>query len=223
MISLKGVDGVSYAKVKNAQCLKADGSGQAGENGRPGKPGQNGGYFIGRAMNSNGVINEIDKLTIDVSGGDGGSGEDGGDGAKGMDGEDGNIEEVKGRDTQFCVKRKKYTFKDKDKAGKVETVFKAFLTFNGQMLETYRSSGKPPAKGGDAGCGGVGGLGGNAGKVSLINLKGDSISVQNCTGRCGVNGSAGEPGMGGKYGTVYEGVYLNEIVAPFANLRREAR
>ena len=132
-----------------------------------------------------------------------------------MDGENGNIKGVSKRDSQCCVKRKKYALGDKDLAGKAESVAKAFLTFNGQMLETYRSCGKPPAKGGDAGCGGMGGRGGKAGKVLLINLKEESISIKDCAGRYGYNGSAGLPGRGGKYGTVYEGVYINEIVAPF--------
>lgn len=96
MISLRGADGESYSntKAQNARGLELDGSGQAGEDGRPGKSGQNGGCFIGKVTSPNGMINELNKLTIDVSGGDGGNGEDGGDGSKGMDGENGNIKDV---------------------------------------------------------------------------------------------------------------------------------
>jgi hypothetical protein len=216
IISLKGKDGANYEQPKadDGHGLKIDGVGEFGKDGLPGKAGQNAGSFFGKSIK---IFPESNKLTIDVSGGNGARGQHGGDGAVGEIGMDGNRDkliEVVAREQEreeYLIKREKFKFGKKNGWGQAGHVIKALTTFNDQLLETYRIKGTSGKRGGDSGRGGNGGLGGFAGKIKLT-FNCDNRVCEN--GNIGIIGNPGNPGRGGRNGLSYEGLYVNEMVMP---------
>jgi len=169
-ISLKGKDAQNFEfPAQSVHGQNKDGSGKSGINGIPGEPGESGGSFFGKVM-LGGKITGIDKLLIDIRGGDGGNGQDGGDGSNGCDGKDAALKPVNDRDPKCLVGREEYNWSKKETTEKLSQVWKTVGTFNGQMLETYRSVGKKGKRGGDGGQGGAGGKGGLTGRLIFDNI-----------------------------------------------------
>ncbi|CAG8485565.1 3197_t:CDS:2 [Gigaspora rosea] len=162
-----------------------------GEDGLPGLPGYCGGNFYGKGN----TFFDLSSLTINVSGGDGGQGQDGGNGANGLDGNNFGEEFVKNKEYFALMSREKVKIfsSDEEKARFLDKVIKCaekcakfVITFNDKHEETYEYF-DPGQKGGNGGWGGIGGFGGKPG---------------------------GKPGLGGKHGQKYRGVYINERIFP---------
>jgi hypothetical protein len=162
----------------------------AGEDGLAGNCGSNGGIFIGIAKN----FYNMEKLTVNISGGKGGKGQDGGNGGIGSDSYN-------------------HGTKDKAKLIKSEKISESPDGLSSEYIEHYLSEGKSGGKGGDGGKGGKGGLGGKVGycSPSIINLVKLISKVTN-----GDDGLAGHCGRGGKNGIDY--TETRQIKTLFASL-----
>lgn len=216
LISLKGKDGESdmndieeISMETNKDIMNKDKE-LSGMDGKPGNPGNNGGNFLGYRKYS---IN-INKLTIDVSGGMGGFGQNGGNGLNGLNGMDACLLRVKKRDPSICKTIKNYPKVDSSNMDKKWYEIREMLTYNDQYIDEYELIGEEGGKGGDTGAGGIGGFGGYRGKIILKEFKEKPILIE----KNGANGKDGEPGKipgkGGEYGKTAKGKYLHEIFCP---------
>ncbi|KAM3128150.1 hypothetical protein pb186bvf_019749 [Paramecium bursaria] len=181
LINLKGQPGQSISE----QARSGDEKNIHGDVGQDGNQGEAGGIFYVDAQK----YFSIEKLIIDISGGDGGNGQDGGDGLNGNDGENGKAEEVEQRlkECEVEVQQQQYHIVD---------IFHYY----------YLSSGKPGGIGGDSGCGGIGGQSGAKGVVHFHYLQAiNQIIIDNS--KIGLNGKNGKPGSGGQNGLDYVGLY----------------
>jgi hypothetical protein len=183
-----------------------------GQNGLPGNPGKNGGHFYGKGE----VYQNLDKLTVNTSGGKGGAGQNGGAGGAGIDGEDGTRQSVMDRIADTMV-RSRYTLKDGDGKFK-EATLRSFIddtqiykiSLHGTQC-TYTSEGKAGTPGQNGGKGGKGGKGGYQGFCKLEGPSGPLEPLYrliNNRGEEGAAGKAGEGGIGGKNGISYSSDYI---------------
>ncbi len=194
-ISLKGLDGkahlISEAAGKNSGFFWW----RKAEDGLPGNPGENGGHFYGYGLE----FKDLEKLTIDTSGGRGGKGQNGGDGANGSKGKDAN-----GITDSDCYQ----IIKIKEKGvtgwirGKDTPNEKSYPNddFEYHTIKIYR--GWPGHEGHDGGKGGLGGNGGVAGSIMIkqgqILLDEGFTKIQDS--KKGFDGKGGLGGKGGKEG-----------------------
>ena len=133
-----------------------------------------------------------EKLTIDVSGGDGGDGQDGGSGLDGEKGIDGDLEEIEQR-LEKCL-----VHYDQEEDIYERVVWCYFL---------YVSLGSAGTMGGNAGSGGLGGSKGKVGQVEFLNLKLPATNIVDQNSKAGTKGKDGISGRGGQNGIICKGVY----------------
>ncbi|KAM3146090.1 hypothetical protein pb186bvf_001747 [Paramecium bursaria] len=155
----------------------------------------------------------LEDMTIDISGGDGGKGQDGGDGFDGVKGEDGNEIEVKQKkdsnQVEKCVELPTNFFED-------------IASLNRVFHYYYRSKGQAGTVGGNAGVGGKGGHYGPQGFISFKNLNGIQIQVINSSQQ-GSDGNSGTPGKGGQFGFDYVGQYQGVRFLGFLSKPKELK
>lgn len=216
MIDISGKTGEAHVSPKAASGtsgLKPGQDGNPGADGSPGNPGGNGGNFLGIGRR----FDNLNQLSINVSGGKGGKGQDGGDGGNGIDGSDASQEPVLNREQRALLTRKELGFADKNGGDWLIHGVKKLGTFNSQFLETYLSKGMEGGKGGDGGKGGASGKGGFPGNVQII-TKEDVINKKPnqriINGNDGETGNAGKVGKGGNNGKDYIGEYISEEILP---------
>lgn len=204
LINLKGAPQIERIEDSN------------GLDGLPGLPGKPGGNLLVKC-NVCSKEYETSRVTIDVSGGEGGKGQKGRNGSDGSDGGDGGKEKVEKKE-QSCLKSRE-RFKAEYLGDYIEGGIKFFLTFNEKFAEVYESF-EPGETGGDAGKGGRGGEGGLPGTVTWIPTSPLlPLIVINNEGPEGLNGEHGRPGIGGRNGPLYCGVYVDEKVSLLQNFK----
>ena len=177
------------------------------DHGKPGLCGKNGGHFLGLAYN----IKQIHHLTVNTSGGKGGSGGKGVKGADGLKGDDAKLtDELILKDniqptTQLFNQKKVITIDinhvvSSGKKGKPHKQKEESYQTTREILFTknfYKVSGKSGEVGKDGGQGGKGGFGGKPGEISM-NIP---LPPEKAISKPGGEGSNGEAGLGGKNGT----------------------
>jgi energy-coupling factor transporter ATP-binding protein EcfA2 len=192
VIDLSGHDALSHNSSKASDghgYTNRSRNGQDGKDGLPGLPGENGGHFYGTGQEFVG----LDKLLIDVRGGNGGSGQDGGNGSGGQD------------NNQHAGKPPS-RHSHKEVVNKSGTIWKYWYlknkgyddcSFHYDKVELYH--GFPGGKGGNGGKGGSGGYGGLKGTVKLYcGEQFQQIGTIASDGTRGTDGAAGIGGTGGK-------------------------
>ncbi|KAM3146064.1 hypothetical protein pb186bvf_001721 [Paramecium bursaria] len=197
-INLKGKDGQGLPKAGQSKTNPQD-----GEEGQIGNDGGNGGHLHIEAQQFD---IDVHKLTINVSGGNGGKGQEGGDGIKGKNGNDG--EKIND------LNRKKHKILEQRELQ--QSVLENYGTFSNTYLRIYKSNGSPGLEGGNAGAGGLGGVGGKAGTIKI----GQQLLIKKIIqdGEFGPNGQDGIPGEGGQIGRSFLRKY--NIVKSFGALRQ---
>ncbi|KAM3126716.1 hypothetical protein pb186bvf_021179 [Paramecium bursaria] len=184
-INLKGKDGMMHVQKKADQNLND----KNGQNGMHGHNGQNGGNFF---LTSEKYVN-MNKLVINLSGGNGSDGQDGGDGKDGENGRDAQQKQVNMKEQnceQFC--------EESDYTDELD-----IFTFNKENQIHYISKGTSGTQGGNAGRGGLGGLGGRKGTFKIASNQ-EACEIIYKDGISGQNGIDGKIGHGGINGKDYE-------------------
>ena len=128
-IDLSGVPGAEHISPKapsgEGHCLRV--AKKKGKSGAPGLPGESGGHFYGYGE----AFDNLEALTIDISGGKGGKGQDGGDGGKGKAG-------VMGDKDKVTLKYRRHA----TEYGAGEKLLKGCFTWGNQKYEEIYQSGK---------------------------------------------------------------------------------
>ena len=188
-IDLSGLDALHHkSAASDGFGYNVASNGSEGDDGLPGIPGGNGGNFYGVGSEFWG----LDKLCVDVSGGDGGNGQDGGDGADGLD------------NRKHATVNKFYK-KDIENTSGVHKNYWLLRDYGAEdcrfiydKIEHYY--GFPGGNGGDGGRAGAGGYGGHKGSAKILCGTEEKIfMVLDDVGNLGRPGQGGSGGKGGKF------------------------
>ena len=217
VLSVKGLPGAPFdvraedGKKEDDESYRKNSYGPeqalSGSDGKQGNAGGDGGTVTLKFSKES---SNLKNLTINASGSDGGSGQNGGNGARGCNSDDtGGRMWVESRREAALYSRKKLVAEGLK--GKTLSFLKGMVTFNSRFRETFRSGGGQI--GGNPGRGGAGGSPGKIGAVE-VDVCGNERPVTVIEeGYQGMEGKAGIQGFNGDDGLIYEGVYMNEVVA----------
>lgn len=196
-INLTGKNGnIPYTR----RARDGDTPGAAGYDGQPGIAGGNGGNFFGFGL----VFSGIERLYVKSKGGSGGPGQPGGAGQAGNEGEDGRVK------NDFTKKNKKAHSADfAARSGWDYVQIPPFSHGNDTYDQDLRNNGQPGQIGGNGGRGGIGGHGGHSGLIEFVSLHDPDCKITSELGEgdAGKDGDAGAPGMGGRRGRHWGGLW----------------
>lgn len=214
VIDLSGQNALIHTTVKASDghgYVNKTRNGQDGSDGLTGLPGENGGHFYGIGEEFIG----LDKLLVNVNGGQGGDGQIGGNGSH-------------GQDNNRHAGKAPNSYSKKEVFNKSGTIWKYWYlknkgyddcSFHYDKMELYH--GFPGGKGGNGGKGGAGGYGGFKGTVELY--CGDQLKEIGFVAREGVKGMDGAVGVGGAGGKDSNNTEIFLGYAPEAPRVREAK